>query len=80
MTNANANPPSFSPRRKWLIGLNVVISTLALLALVGMANYLASRYYTRLQLTARKQFSLSPQTLRVVRSLTNEVKITVFFD
>lgn len=80
MANTDANPPSFSPRRRWLIGLNVVISTLTLLAVVGMVNYLASRYYTRLQLTARRQFALSPQTLRVVRSLTNDVKITVFFD
>ena len=80
MANANANQPSFSPRRKWLIGLSVVVATLALLAIVGMGNYLAFRYYTRLQLTAHRQFVLSPQTLRVVRSLTNEVKITVFFD
>ena len=91
MADANANPPrlrpeaparqaSFSARRKWLIGFNVAVATLALLAIVGMANYLASRYFTRIPLTARKQFSLSPQTLKVVRSITNEIKTTVFFD
>lgn len=80
MANPKPNPPSFSKSRKWLIGLNVGIAIIALLALVVMANYLAARYYTRIPWTSRKQISLAPQTIRVLKSLTNEVKITVFFD
>ncbi len=80
MANKNPDQPSFSENRKWFFGLNVAVAIAALFALVVMANYLAVRYYTRLPLTSRRQVSIAPQTARVLRSITNEVKITVFFD
>src|SRR5262245_10918608 len=69
---------SFSRGRRWVIGSNVLVSCLALLAVMAMINYLASRHFERFQWGQRDQ--LSPLTLRLLESLTNEVKIVVFFD
>ena len=41
------HPPSFSATRRLGIGLNVILSGLAVLALVVMANYLAARHFRR---------------------------------
>ncbi len=73
-------PPSFSPYRKWSLGLNLLVSTLAVLALVLMINYLAARHYVRLPVSARGQTPLSPLTERVLAGTTNEVRVTIYFD
>ena len=73
-------PPSFSPARRWSLGLNVLVSSLAMLALILMANYLGARHFKRFALSERAQVELSPLTLRVLGSLTNDVKVIVYFD
>ncbi|MBI3851264.1 MAG: GldG family protein [Verrucomicrobia bacterium] len=80
MANDTSTKPSFSAGRKWTIGFNVVVASLAVLALVVMVNYLGVRHYWRFQFSDRGQMKLSPQTVNVLRSLTNEVAVTVFFD
>ena len=80
MAKATSTKPSFSVGRKWSIGFNVVVASMAVLALVVMANYLGVRHYLRFQLSDRGRMKLSPQTLHILQSLTNEVKVTVFFD
>src|SRR4051812_45480935 len=72
------HPATFSPGRKWRIGLSVFVSTAAVLSLVFMANYLAVRHYWRWDLSRHQR--LSPLTVRVLGSLTNTVKVIVFFD
>lgn len=72
--------PTFSTRNRWVIGFNVCAAITAMLALALMVNYLSARHYWRWALAAQRQTKLSPQTLRVLRSLTNEVKVTVFFN
>jgi ABC-type uncharacterized transport system involved in gliding motility auxiliary subunit len=72
--------PSFSTGRRWNAALLVSISTLAVLALVVMANYLAARHYHRHTWSADDREALSPLTLEVLRSLTNQVKVIVFYD
>ena len=72
--------PSFSPQRQWGVGLNVFVSSLALLALVGMFNYLAHRYNQRIYLSQSASQTLTPLTLSVLSNLTTSVKIVVFFD
>jgi hypothetical protein len=66
--------------RRWSIGLNISLSTLAVLALVTMVNYLASRHFTRFAVAAGSQVEFSPITKRTLESLTNDVKIIVYFD
>jgi hypothetical protein len=79
MNHQPSPQPSFSTGRKWAIGFNVAVSIAAALALVVMVNYLAARHYLRVPLNAARKTQLSPQTVRVLRSITNEVKVTVFF-
>src|SRR5436853_66528 len=73
-------PPSFSTARKWSISLNVLVSSATVLALVLMVNYLAARHFTRVSLCPRAQVTLSPRTFKVLDSLTNEIKVTVYFN
>jgi hypothetical protein len=79
--DSDARPKStFSARNRWVIGFNVCVASMAVLALVAMVNYLSARHYLRWALTAQRQTGLSLQTLRVLRSVTNEVKVTIFFN
>src|SRR5207247_2594354 len=72
--------PSFSAGRRFSVGFNVTLATLALLALVVMVNYLGARHFRRWYLTDMANFQLSPLTVSVLRSLTNQVHIVAFFD
>ena len=47
-------------------------------AVLGAANFLANRYNKSYDSTSNKQFSLSDQTIKVVRNLKKDVKITYF--
>ena len=80
MANNSSHQASFSATRKWATALNVLASSAALLALVVMVNYLASRHFKRYQWMADERFRLSPLTLKWLDSLTNQVKVIVFFD
>jgi len=73
-------PKGFSRTRRWAILLNVLVSCVAMLAVVVMINYLASRHFSRIHWTQDTRFQLTPQTLRVLESLTNKVKVTVYFE
>jgi hypothetical protein len=76
-----ANPqPSFSPGRRWKIGLDVIARTALVLAVVVMVNYLGAKFYGRFYLSSQTQVKLSPRTLSVVHSATNRVMVTVYYD
>ena len=80
MSDEPDNRVSFSPLRRWAIGLNVLISILALFAAVVMLNYLASRHYARIHWTPDPRFQLTAVTVQLLQSLTNQVKIVVLYD
>src|SRR5207245_10214330 len=80
MANPSSNRPSFSAVKKWATALNVLASCLALLALVAMVNYLASRHFVRFQWMADERYRLSPMTLKLLQTRTNQVKGIVFVD
>jgi ABC-type uncharacterized transport system involved in gliding motility auxiliary subunit len=71
---------SFSLWRRWNIGFHVLLSIVAFLAIVGMLNYLAHRHNSRFYLSRSASQKLSPLTLSVLKSLTNTVRVTVFFN
>jgi gliding motility-associatede transport system auxiliary component len=73
-------PPSFSRLRRWSISLNVALSTLAVLAIIVMVNYLAARHFTRFAIAGRAQTEFSPITKRTLESITNDVHVIVYFD
>ena len=72
--------PSFSAGRKWSLSLNVLVTLLTMLALLGMFNYLAARHFLRLHWEGNPASRLSPLSLKVLASLTNDVKIIAYFD
>jgi ABC-type uncharacterized transport system involved in gliding motility auxiliary subunit len=77
----NPHPkPSFSPYRKWGIGLHVVLLVLVVLSVLVMVNYLSRDYFLRFHMSTRTQIELSPRTVGLLQSLTNRVKVTLYYD
>jgi ABC-type uncharacterized transport system len=72
-------PSSFSARRKWSIVFSVLVSILASGAIVAMLNYLATRHVLRLSLSGQARTQLSPQTVGLLKSLTNQVKVVIYY-
>jgi hypothetical protein len=72
--------PSFSPYRKWGIGLHVGFLLLVVLSVVVMANYISQEYFLRFHISTRTRIELSPRTVGLLRSLTNQVKVTLYYD
>ncbi|HLP77596.1 MAG TPA: GldG family protein [Candidatus Paceibacterota bacterium] len=75
-----SNQPSFSRRRKWSIGFNVALMTVAVFAFVVMVNYLGNRYFRRFYLSSNTRIELSPHTTSLLRSVTNNIQVTLYFD
>ena len=72
--------PSFSRGQRWRGALNMVVAATAALAVVVMVNYLSTGHFLRFQWSRDAAFKLSRQTKAVLESLTNEVRVTIFFD
>src|SRR5688572_20532833 len=51
---------------------------LVIVAVLAAVNFLANRYNKSYDSTANKQYSLSDQTLKIVKGLQRDVKITYF--
>jgi hypothetical protein len=80
MEESNQQRPGFSRGQRWSIAFQVGISSLLLLAIVVMVNYLAARHPIRTEWTPDGRYQLAPLTRSVLATLTNEVKITVLYD
>jgi ABC-type uncharacterized transport system involved in gliding motility auxiliary subunit len=61
-------------------GANAAVYTLAFVGALIAINYLGTRYHAQYDLTASKAFSLSPQSLQVVRRLKQPVKFYGFVE
>lgn len=72
--------PSFSPFRKWGIGLQVAGILLLVLSVVVMMNYVSRDYFLRLHLSTQTRFPLSARTVRFLETMTNQVKVTLYYD
>ena len=68
---------SFS-RRQTRYGTLTLVSVLVVLGILVAVNYVAERQNKRWDLTASRQFSLSDQTTKILKSLKAPVLITVF--
>ena len=69
---------AFSGRRSTKMGVNSALMVALFVAILVIVNFLASRHSIRWDLSENQNFTLAPQTHRVLRSLPHEVKITVF--
>lgn len=59
-------------------GTNALVSTLAVIVILGLVNFLAVKYSYRLDLTETKIYSLSPQSQQLVKNLQQPLTIYVF--
>ncbi|MGZ3687389.1 MAG: GldG family protein, partial [Bdellovibrionota bacterium] len=59
-------------------GLNAVITVVLVIGIVGVLNFLASRYPGKLDLTKNKLHTLSEQTVKTVKGLNKTVKAVLF--
>ena len=76
---AHANTlKAVSSRRSTKMGVNSLLMVLLLIGILSILNFLAARHSIRWDLSENQNFSLAPQTHRVVRNLPRDVKITVF--
>ncbi|NJM73254.1 MAG: ABC transporter [Scytonema sp. RU_4_4] len=57
---------------------NALVATLAVLVILGLINFLGTRYHTRVDFTETKLFTLAPQSRKLVSSLQLPTKIWVF--
>src|SRR5260370_21519366 len=54
------------------------VSSVVVVAVLATANFLANRYDKSYDWTANKQFSLSDQTIKVVKALKTDIQFTYF--
>ncbi len=80
MPPPDSHPSGFSQGRRWLTTLNLLLATAATLALVVMCNYLAQGHFKRFFWAEATNSKLSPATLRVLKALTNDVTVTIFYE
>jgi gliding motility-associatede transport system auxiliary component len=64
--------------RQGKLSANTVVLSVAVLALVVVANYLGFRHHKRFDLTAEGLYSISDQTKKVVANLSKDVKVIYF--
>ncbi len=68
----------FWGKRSTQVSTNALISTLAVLVMIGLLNFLAVRFDHRIDLTDQQALSLAPQSQQVVSTLKQPVKLWVF--
>ncbi|MDB9312157.1 Gldg family protein [Spirulina sp. CS-785/01] len=65
-------------QRSTQVGTDALIATLAVLAILGLINFLAVRYPVKVDLTETQIFTLAPQTQSLVKNLTKPMKVWLF--
>ena len=80
MTGDAQSKPSFSPGRKWGMGVDMAVRTVLVLAVLVMVNYLSGRHFERIFLSLQTQIKLSPRTVSVLKAATNNVEATLYYD
>ena len=65
-------------RRSVQTSTNAIIVTLAVMAILGVINFLAVRYPARVDFTENKLFSLASQSKQVVQGIKDPLKVLVF--
>jgi hypothetical protein len=58
----------------------VVLRTLLVIAVLGMINFLGSKFFERFHWSLKAQPGLSSRTLNLVHSLTNHFEVTLYYD
>ena len=64
--------------RRLAEGVNLVLYSLVVIAIIVLANWFVNRHNQRWDLTPSKKYSLSPQSLKIVKDLDRDLTIYVF--
>jgi ABC-type uncharacterized transport system involved in gliding motility auxiliary subunit len=65
-------------RRSTQAGANALMATLAVLVILGLVNFLATRYSTRVDYTETGLYTLAPESRQLVNNLSEPIKVWVF--
>jgi ABC-type uncharacterized transport system involved in gliding motility auxiliary subunit len=65
-------------RRSTQAGTNAILATTAVVVILGLINFLGTRYSFRQDITETQLFTLAPQSQELARSLKSPVKVWVF--
>lgn len=68
----------FWSKRSTEASTNAIISTVALLLILGLVNFLGLRYSIRFDLTENQLYTLSPQSQQLVKNLSQPMTVYVF--
>jgi len=66
-------------KRSYKYGLSSSLSILLIVAILVVVNFICFKHYKRFDLTEQKKFSLSPQTVQLLKNLPRPVHIITFF-
>lgn len=69
---------SFSARRSTRIGAHSLLMTVLFAGILVIINFLIARHSVRWDFSENQNYTLSPETHRILRNLPKEVTITVF--
>ena len=70
---------AFFTRQSTKYGLNLLVTIIVMLVVIGLVEVIAARHNKRFDLTAEKALTLSPLTKKVLKSLDKEVNVIVFY-
>jgi ABC-type uncharacterized transport system involved in gliding motility auxiliary subunit len=68
----------FWSRRSTQASSNAILSTIAVLVILGLINFLAIRHPVKIDLTETQLFTLSPESQQVVKKLPQPMKLWIF--
>ena len=69
---------TFSTRRSTRMGASSLVVVLLVVGILAIVNFLSARHSFRWDFSENQNFTLAPQTYRILRSLAHDVKVTVF--
>ncbi len=69
---------AFSSQRSTRMGANSALMVVLFLGILTIVNFLAARHSIRWDFSENQDYTLAPETYRVLRSLTRNINITVF--
>ncbi|MCK4248596.1 MAG: Gldg family protein [Candidatus Omnitrophica bacterium] len=70
---------SFFTKRSTRYGSNFIIYVIIVLAILVFINYLSLKHYKRWDVTKNKKYSISEQTIKVIKGLNAEISLKAFY-
>lgn len=69
----------FFKHRRTRSGANSLVQVLAFIGILVLVNVIAFKHHARWDFTANREYSLSAQTDKILKSLKSDVKVTYFY-